>query len=298
MFRKIPNRARDRESRRILSVVANPHGTGPINVLRLLRSFLNYRLRNMFERKKALKKLSYLFQQFQGKEAIVIANGPSFNKLSVEKLIFAQQQGLKVFALNYFPLAPVAMKLVPDFLVLSDPETRPNDTLEITQRLWTWVRKHESVKLFLPCNWKKTIEEYESFEVQQRTFYFDDSSLAGLSKNINPTKPRGYLSVTAHKALALAIYLGFKEIDIIGFDNTMYQSLTCNKENQFFEGNSHFFDYHEDFVLKELYPLGVGDYFLDVALGFLELKRFEKFNIYNLDCESLVDAFPKKIRFQ
>jgi hypothetical protein len=126
-----------------------------------------------------------------------------------------------------------------------------------------------------------------------RCIYFDDRSLVGWTKNISPIRARGYGSLTSYKALAIAYFLGYKKIGILGFDNSMFRAVHTNTQNRVFQGSNYFYDEKDDLDVTDSLNIGISDYFYDTANSFAYLRFFRKPNIYNLDSHSLVDAIEK-----
>jgi hypothetical protein len=243
----------------------------------------------------ALRETHTLRNSRKNRSGLVIANAPS-----VKRLNFAEVKGqmakdkLDVFTVNYFPLSPACdLGDFPYFLVLSDPGTRPDSLNEKTKSLWRHIEKHSNIRVIIPSAWS---ELAELNGLTERLWFFDDTSLEGWSKNISPQKPRGYSSLTAFKALAFALHLGYEELFVIGLDNTMYQTLTVNEDNRIGQLENHAKGSSSERIhfMDGEWSSGVTDYFYDVSKTFSELKRvFGKFNIKNLNRDSIVDAFPK-----
>jgi len=133
-------------------------------------------------------------------------------------------------------------------------------------------------------------------EITTQILYFDDNGLEGWTKNISPIRPRGYLALTAYKALAFASYLGFNRIYIIGIDNSMFRSIAVDEKNRLVQYPNHFFEQGAvTSDISDLYPKGMSDYFRDMSLCFSSLsKYFSHLPIVNLDENSLVDCFIKE----
>jgi hypothetical protein len=245
-------------------------------------------------RRKALRGTRRSRRIHTDQEALVVGNGPSAGKLNWNKVAAEQKNGLQVFTINYFPLSEASNICTPNYIVLSDPITKPNVvTNSRTQELWEKVRETPNTTLVVPISWFYLIQG--DSELAERTLFFDDSGLEGWTKNISPTRARGYLPLTAYKALAFAGYLDFKRINIIGIDNSMFRTVAVDFENRIIQYPNHFFE--RGAVTTDIsgaYPKGINDYFRDVSLCFGSLASyFVGLPIVNLDGESLVDCFPK-----
>lgn len=276
---------------------ANPHHSVTRVIVTKIRVIVEWSLRRILElgiRRKALASLKSLKWSGTGREALVLANGPSLNRISLEEVAEAQKDSVDVFVVNFFPISDGTNVLIPNFLVLSDPATRPTSEDGRSINLWKWIDLHREVKIICPSSWFRTLRNLE-FDLAQFIF-FDDSSLMSWSKNISPVRARSYLSLTAYKALAVAVYFNYSEIDIIGIDNNQFKELVVNERNRIIQGPNHFTKYANDVDMTNRLPDGVADYFYDSSRAFSDLRKFSKAGIiWNLDPGSYVDAFPKKI---
>jgi hypothetical protein len=229
------------------------------------------------------------------RSALVLGNGPSISKLDLVAVSSQQAVDLDVFVVNWFPLSELAKSITPNFIVLSDPAMAPSQVSDLRGcQLWDYLSLHSEIKIVVPSSWSKYLDKESTWS--SRTIYFNDLGMEGLSKNIDPTKPRGYLSLTVYKALAMASYLGYRDISILGVDNTMFQGLSVTQENELMLGDKHFYaKQRPDQNMSNFYPNGVADFFYDISLCFLHLRRCfgHLENVYNLDGDSLVDCFVK-----
>ena len=245
-------------------------------------------------RRRALRPLRVLGKLGQSNDALVIGNGPSVQTLNWATVVGAQDKGMAVFAINYFPLSPEFKLVQPNYLVLSDPIMKPNSTGDSRNvDLWSSIQNTSTMKLIVPLSWYRVMKAQNS--LSNNVLYFDDSGLEGWTRNISPLRARGYLALTAYKAIAISIFLGFKETKIIGVDNSMFQTISVDADNRLIQQPNHFFTKGGKMSdLTAFYPKGISDYFYDVSLCFYFLRRcFVGQSVSNLDPHSLVDAFPK-----
>ena len=261
--------------------------------IRILCEWALRRGREIGIRKKALVRIRKKKNSMSNKSALVLANGPSLNSISLEQVAKAQDESTDVFVVNFFPIVEKTQVMIPNYLVLSDPVTKPNSIDPRSVALWNWIGIHQKVQIICPSSWYRTLKDNE-FDIS-RFIFFDDTALISWSRNVSPVRARGYLSLTAYKALAVACFFGYSEIEIIGFDNSQIKGLVVDDKNRIFQGPSHFVEYEMLTDISDLYYGGVGDYFHDFSCAFLDLKKFSHYkNIRNLDSDSFVDAFPKK----
>jgi hypothetical protein len=234
---------------------------------------------------------------YSDRDALIIAGGPSVSGLNIQNVLEAQRlHKLDVFAMNWYTEGDLSSTLIPNYYGLSDPLTKPSsDSIfkgVFAQSIWTKLKTWPDTKLLLPHTWRKLSNLIKN----DVGIWFDDRELPGLSHSVSPVRPRGYISITAHKVIACAVYMGYRNIFIIGLDNSLFKSIEVDSENRIIEKPGHFYDTEEspNISRPSLYPNGVEDFLYDHSLLCLDLKRsFTAVNIFNIDKSSLTDAFPK-----
>jgi hypothetical protein len=104
------------------------------------------------------------------------------------------------------------------------------------------------------------------------------------------------------KSLAVAIYLGYDKIFILGIDNSECRSLVGNSKNELWvRTENHYASSTEKSLDYEIFtPSGADAAFAQYATWFADFKKFSHAKVFNLDEDSIVDAFPKvkSMRFQ
>jgi hypothetical protein len=227
-------------------------------------------------------------------EALVLANGPSLAKLNFKNLAeLKTREKMDVFVVNFALVNDGIPPVLVDFLVLSDEGTMPISTLPEAISLWKVIDLNRQIKVITPDSWHFRFPELQC--ANGACLHFNDNSLEGIRKNINPLKARGYSSMTAYKALAIADYFGYKKKFILGFDNTWFLGLTVDSKNIMSQKSIHFkSQYFSDQDVSYQYKNGVLDYFYEVFHAFKSLhENFKGSGFINLDQNSLVDTFPK-----
>lgn len=232
----------------------------------------------------------------KGRDALVIAGGPSSLKLNLRKVIEDQTSNkVSVFAMNWYSHTDLANHLVPDYYVLSDPLNQMNRNGEFKGRksadIWSQLAKWPKIKLILPHNWYPYTKNVQT----KISMYIDNRELIGFSKSINPTKPRGYGSLTALNTIAAALYMGFDNVFLIGLDGNMFNALRVDNTNKLFLGSSNLAD-SELSSLTEIpdQPHGMADMLYNFSTEFLDIRQcFTALNIFNLTQDSLVDGIRK-----
>jgi len=281
-------------------LTTNPQYSVTLLVLQKFRILLIYIARSILEWN-ALRQAHRCSRKAKGaytnKDALIIAGGPSVSRLHVANVLAAQSSGkLDVFALNWFSLSDLAPTIVPDFFCLSDPITKPGSQSVFkskrSEEIWHYLESQPKIKLILPHNWMK----YTKLVKNKVEIWIDDRELVGWSRSNSVIKPRGYASVTAHKTIASAVFMGYRTIYLIGLDNSLFKFVEVDEENQIIETPAHSYDdvNSVDIRRQHLYPKGMQSLLYNYSLVFVDLKRsFKAANIFNIDKSSLTDAFPK-----
>jgi hypothetical protein len=224
---------------------------------------------------------------------LLIANGPSAKKLNLSEVRKYKNLGeLEVFGVNFSILDPNYEDII-DYLVLSDPGMHPNSDSSRAIQLWEKIQNQNRIKIITPSSWHSFLKQ--TICKSPGCLHFKDSSLEGFTLNIDPTKPRGYVSLTAYKALAVAIYLKYQRIFVIGIDNSMFRTIAVNEKNEIIQVSNHRIGiYPSSENLSNYFNEGIFDYFYDLSEAFRSLKFcFGRFPITNLGLNSEVDCFPK-----
>lgn len=261
--------------------------------LRVMTLFIWFRILPRGKRKKRLIPIKMLSGKFKGKKALVIGNGKSAEQLNVKKARTLQQAGdLVVFATNHFLRSEMAKQLRPDFLVWTDtnllPETAESEEVSGLASL-QYLGK---TTLCVPWRWG----DFESIQSVKSRLYFEDDATPGFGRNIDPTKIRSYGSNVAPKALAIALYMGFDEINVIGIDQDYFRDYSSDYENRLWKSSTVMSQGTSTHERWEIGPFRDGittrlsrDLW---AIRYLELY-FVDSRIVNLHSESLLSVWSK-----
>lgn len=240
------------------------------------------------DKKKSLMPLQKLIDSKKGKMALVLGSGLSIGPL-LEKLQDGQRLvPIEIFCVNYVTISQNS--IVPDYIVVSDENTYDLDNPSTTD-LIDWLNFHENTKVFAPLHHR---DKLFFTKFPNTKIFFHDGSAFGFSKNINPVKPRGYVSLTSLKCLALAIFMNYDEIYILGLDHNQHLGLQTDTQNNMRMLNHSI--YSSSFSspnLNSTYKNGVAEYFYHLSIILEQYKIFSNYNIFNLDQFSLLDMFKK-----
>ncbi|AVG24584.1 KDO transferase [Pontimonas salivibrio] len=261
---------------------------------RVLALFLTRRIAQSSGKAEALQGMRQLEGSAAGKEVLLLASGPSADKINTREVATRQKAGeLVVVATNYFLHSPLAKTITPDFLVWSDSVFHPAKKTHNAEA-WQRVEDTPSVRMVMPWTWRSIIT---TMSVAERTVYFDNDSLEGWSTNTSPLHPRGYQGSTGVKALGFALHLEPRQVFVIGLDLSYFQSFRVDSDNRVVRQPTHL--QGTDSGIQDITPHtinGIADSLYSTANQFLSLRQhFSGHPIINLDPDSLVDAFPKVI---
>jgi hypothetical protein len=256
-----------------------------LNIQELYRAINSPRFsRKLHSQTKALKNSKL------GKTALILGNGPSLSKLNAAEV---KRDKPDIWVVNDFFRVEALKDLDISFYVLSDLAYLVQKTNEDNRLLNSIIKhcKEMNVTFVLP-HWFTSYDKNGIFG-EKPTHYFDDRELSAWTRNIKPTKPRGYVSLTLYKALAYAIFMGYEKIYILGMDNTQFMAHTSDSKNRIIlKGNHAYSSAHEVTDLSEHFLDGMAGAFTAYAHAFGDLRKFSG-PIYNLDVDSLTNAFPK-----
>lgn len=224
------------------------------------------------------------------KKAIIIGNGPSLDLIPINAIIEFQKNEGEVFTVNYFNRKQSMRNIKPDFYFSADPNTHLSDNFcDVIDQ----IKNSEKCKIFVPTY---SIKIYKNIFKQQRVHGFcaiqKRRNFFRENTKIRPDRPNSFSSMTAYYALALAIWLDYKEIYIIGIDNTYLSNVICNNKNEIFEVLNHA-GVESSLINRSSEFDSIFDYLFESARLFYDLNKFKSEKIINLDPNSLVDSFKK-----
>ena len=229
----------------------------------------------------------------RGKFALVVANGPSCNKINWRAIAESQAHGeIEIFGLNDSILLNHDSLAGLDYLLKSDPLDK-SSLQESYDQIIAKNAANLNVKLITPSNWHSPIS-FGSCK-RQECLHFVDVGRNHFKSTTNPLHLRTYPPMGSLKILAIARFLGYEKIFIIGLDNTFFQNVRLDKNFNVVQGPIHYrSDYQDSHDMSHHFPNGIGDYFHFISQNFLALKNYFDDDTYiNLDLDSLNDTFRK-----
>jgi hypothetical protein len=245
---------------------------------------------------KYLKKTFFLKNTNKKINALIVGNGPSLNFLKKKDLIIFKKKN-HLLAVNYWNEQSNLCSVIPDYLCLSDPSLfdkkfRSRDFNKRDKNLINYLQRHSSIILLTPPRLIKNIKESG---LKNRLYSFVDTELNYWVNFTCPLLPRGYISVSFLKLLSFGLWLGYKKIFVLGFDNTYPKDLFSNFNNRILEYNHHT-NSKNDYVQDQTAVYSdIGDILGELSELFFSIRRFKKYkNIFNLDQFSINTNFKKK----
>jgi len=226
--------------------------------------------------------------------ALVLGSGPSLDLLNPDKV---REYFDDVYVINGYYKCKFSDSLIPDYYTLSDPNffvSSEKVVFHENSKVIDYLSSNP-ITLVIPHLNRKQVPK-----LNNRILYFDDRELPRyLGGGISPLRPRSYVSLTLYKSLAMAVHMGYKEIYVLGLDNSeigSYRSDINNlvsRDSELYFAKSMSWDGMPKRSNPEKLPGGIAGQIQSFALFFGDLFQFGGKSIFNLDENSLVDAFPK-----
>lgn len=180
---------------------------------------LKYKYRKIIRKRKSLT--MKLKNVKSGRPGLLILAGPSSNSLlplQVKK--FKKNNGVVAVVNKHFER--FSLDVDPEFYFIADP---------LIWNMSTWRKQIVNY-----CKVKKcTIFQpmiYENIGTDVKIEYFNNLSLSGIGKKINPAYPATYVSGVALYALSTMAYMGLNPIYVTGIDNSYHRNFAVDDINR------------------------------------------------------------------
>ena len=231
----------------------------------------------------------------RNKKVLILGNGQSQDYLSKNNLKLLVKNNFHLIVVNYWNLNKKFKEIIPNYIVISDRrilnyEREENTFYRKNRNLIKYLRLNKSIKIICPFLHIHLVNKYIE---KTRIIGFCDTELRSFYSNVNPLLPRGYLSSTVYKAIAMALWFSYKEIYLLGLDNTYPRDLYSDKNNSILSLENHAGTKNFILDMTNLYG-SFSDVLIEISYLFKDIEKFSKFkNIYNLDIYSLTNVFKK-----
>lgn len=238
--------------------------------------------------------LTRLRDSEQNRTVLVVGNGPSQSTVSAEDLAAFKARGGHIVVVNAFFNSDALIEVGPTAVVWSDGLTISRLLGDgVGLRRFRASLGSNAPSIFVPHRLRA---EVGRLGVDCPVVPFCDTEIRFRwlreSRSTRPDRPRSYVSMTLLKALAIAQWIGYGNILVLGMDNTYPRDLYCSANNQILLRERHAFeaDYVNDLTQEFR---SVGDFLYEISLLMLDLAKFTDDRVVNLDPYSLTDAFEK-----
>ena len=177
---------------------------------------------------------------------------------------------------------------------MSDPQDHPiYSDKKFENPIWKYLKENPNVEVISPTHWHNKIGQSSCAELS--CLHFFDYGRNNFSRKTNPVLVPSFPSMTAFKALAIALYWKYEKVLVCGLDNTFYEGVYLSDDDRIFQKSVHYkMDYEPPVDMTKNFPDGMSDYFYFIFQNFLALKKYFSSNtVLNLNPNSIVDAFQK-----
>lgn len=248
----------------------------------LLQTFLGYLRRFRIFQNKNYRALKEYAGKFQGEKCIIVANGPS---LTVEDLTRLDQAGIKCFGCNHINKMFSETEWRPDFWCVTDGNVIGEVIEQVPEEIPFFT-----LQSLIDCL------KYKENVIFVKDLYLD--------RHIVRTNMMSWwaMSVTVSVfMIELAIYMGFKEIILLGLDCTYN---VMNYQHFETEGNEKYADYSK--ILKSdidrlekrgMTPEEFNEYIYNMFVeDFSNIYRYaqkENIKIYNSTRGGKLEVYPR-----
>lgn len=235
-------------------------------------------------------RLKKMHNSKSGKTALVLGNGPSLNTLNVDSV---EEYVDDVFVCNDFYSLEISNSVKADYYCLSDPYYFVHlKKFSDNKKLVKYLENTQSI-LYVSHFYRRYLKT-----LNLPYLLFNDREWFFFNWSVSPIRPRSYSSVTIYKGLALACYLGYSRIYILGIDNTEFISYRSNLVNDIYvDSESNYASPvkgpQDPSKLFLKFPGDLAGRLHSIANLFHDLRLFSKYPITNLDPNSLITSFPK-----
>lgn len=269
--------------------------------LKCLVSNFRYKIKHILPNTQLISHTKKLKGTQKDKNIFVFGNGPSMQKLSPEKISkYQKNENFHVMAVNSFLYTEFSKFITPTYMVFSDPldfvdvdDNHPRAERARTGKLDKLRAIDKGITTCVPIQFRY----YHDYE---NTIWFNDLENIFSNNAADITKPRGYTGWTGMKALAIACYLGYKNIYICGMDYDMFKKLSVDVNNDIYFETAHFYadDERPNYILPQgaKRPGGsrtLAELLYLISFHFKVHEKFKKYPIVNLNPEGLIDSFTK-----
>jgi hypothetical protein len=263
----------------------------PIGMFDTIKYYLKA-LKSRVKYRKILIKNYGLKNKHYGKRCFIVGNAPSITDIKIDKLrreyVFSISNGYHHAKYSYFK---PSYHIVPK-LTYTSIKGGMNDEMAVS-----WFKEMDEklghAKLILGVEQAPIVEKNKLFN-KREVYYINASGRDYV--NVDLSKPIGEVQTAPQIAIQIAIYMGFREIYLLGVD---HNSLCTNKYDYFFDAKKLMKVKHEGVdedrnIVDTFYKrLLVHERLFRIYESLAESAIVNKVRVINLSRESTVDCFEK-----
>lgn len=242
------------------------------------------------ERLEVKRSLQGLGRSSNEAQCLIVGNGPSVGTLTSAQLQQFKAAGHSIYAVNYYNELSHLSSVYPTDYVLSDPL---DESEKEYGSLRNYIREADSL-VWLPYGQDRDFGQ--NFDAGRVRYFCDRELISSFWKKIwpiDPRAPRSFVSMTLYKALSIAVWRGYRQIFVIGMDNTYPHDVFVDPENCLWQRYHHGSERTSTRIWRSGEYESIADFLFEHAKVFSDLSLFPSDRIINLDPFSLSDAFTK-----
>lgn len=237
----------------------------------------------------------------EGKVLRICGNGSSLNSQKLN-----EATNVEYMVVNRHVVSANYVEIKPSFYVLADKHFfNTNEGKDIVNQIF--LKTKWNMILFVPYGFDKSIEQNNNEFITIQPFsqcpLNSDSKLAYYLYDNHKAMPK--LQNVINGALMLAIWLGFKNIELYGVEHSWTKLLFVDDDNNVCLTNEHFYDkakvdYRKFSDIQDGERTTISKCLRNYSLMFeayLNIAKYARYkgcNIINCTPNSFIDAFPRK----
>ena len=247
-----------------------------------------------------LTKTNYLKNSKKGRPALLVASGPSADKvLSKIKSSFDFKDKIDIAVVNSYYGSIHAESIIPNYYFLADPwywESKNKKDKKI-ENLLEYFKSNPSVKPVIPFLYVDIINDRENFYFNNLIFFKKRKKLTAVKANLLP-------SSVAFYALSFLYFLGYEPIYICGLDVSYNRSMKIDDLNEMkFDLKSNYGQFNSEntllsqdeinFTSQGLNPINMSQALNTDSIFLRDLKYYSELGLINVSGDSTNDALPR-----
>lgn len=240
--------------------------------------------------RRELKRNKKYYNIHDGNRCFILGNGPS---LKNQKLSFLKDE--IVFSVNFFMKSDLFETVHPDYHIFADPVLFLTDSLKRMSHeklLQKAIDINPDIIFFMPFEAKSNFKN--EFPYIKPNYY--STKMILYDNSINKVNLAGLLPAFHNVlvyAIYIAIYMGFKEINLLGADMTSFLSRVNSEDG---EKNMHVYGRHKELTEKRFNTEFYLKTFGKTMENFRYVHNYAKKNgiiIINATESGILDVFPR-----